>query len=75
MCPLHSLPSPHPAQGEYFGYQAVGSTLAAAGIDVGKGCAANPGTCYAQIGLRDDEVAQVTAQNNNKSQEWAVVTR
>lgn len=28
----------------------VGNTLAAAGIDVGKGCAANPGTCYSVIG-------------------------
>lgn len=116
---------PPPLQGEYWGYVDVAATLGAAGVDVGKGCFANPGSCYASVGelpvcgcglshgnrgwrgaitrgclaqpqtphcsatssvpcplpvwlcagLKDIEVFQVTEQNGNKSQEWAVVTR
>lgn len=34
-----------------------------------------PSFSHFQSGLKDDEVFQVTAQNNNTAQEWAVVTR
>lgn len=38
------------SQGEYFGYQDIAKALGAAGVDVGKGCFANPGSCYASVG-------------------------